>query len=80
MTSLNEKPGRTEALKYYRRVADHYKLNIHQYERVLDFDGSDGNFTVRTEKACYRARKIILASGYYDIPKSSAFPAKTSKR
>ncbi len=26
MTSLNEKPGRTEALKYYRRVADHYKL------------------------------------------------------
>ena len=35
MTSLNEKPGRTEALKYYRRVADHYRLNIHQYERVL---------------------------------------------
>ena len=25
MTSLNEKPGRTEALKYYRRVADHYQ-------------------------------------------------------
>ena len=23
MTSLNEKPNRTEALKYYRRVADH---------------------------------------------------------
>ena len=35
MTSLNEKPGRTEALKYYRRVADHYKLDIHQYERVF---------------------------------------------
>ena len=31
MTWLNEKPGRTEALKYYRRVADHYKLDIHQY-------------------------------------------------
>jgi thioredoxin reductase (NADPH) len=38
MTSLNEKPGRTEALKYYRRVADHYRLNVHQYERVLGFD------------------------------------------
>ena len=35
MTSLNEKPGRTEALKYYRRVADHYKLDIRQYERVI---------------------------------------------
>ena len=31
MTSLNEKPNRTEALKYYRRVADHYALDIRQY-------------------------------------------------
>src|SRR6202142_138108 len=38
MTSLNEKPGRIEALKYYRRVADHYQLNIHQYERVEGFE------------------------------------------
>src|ERR1041384_6024291 len=30
MTSLNEKPNRTEALKYYRKVADHYRLNVHQ--------------------------------------------------
>ena len=34
MTSLNEKPVRAEALKYYRRVADHYKLDIRQYETV----------------------------------------------
>ena len=34
MTSMYEKPTRTEALKYYRRVAEHYKLDIHQYERV----------------------------------------------
>ena len=32
MTSLNEKPNRIEALKYYRRVADHYKLDIRQYQ------------------------------------------------
>lgn len=81
MTSLNEKPGRTEALKYYRRVADHYKLNVHQYERVLGFDGSDGNFQVRTETAdgashCYRARKVILASGYYDIPNKMGVPGE----
>jgi thioredoxin reductase (NADPH) len=76
MTSLNEKPGRTEALKYYRRVADHYRLNIHQYERVLGFEGVDGNFTVRTEKACYRVRKIILASGYYDIPNNLNVPGE----
>ena len=34
MTSLNEKPVRAEALKYYRRVADHYQLDIRQYQRV----------------------------------------------
>jgi len=81
MTSLNEKPGRTEGLKYYRRVADHYKLNVHQYERVLHFEGSDGDFHVYTETAdaerhSYRARKIILASGYYDIPNRLGAPGE----
>jgi thioredoxin reductase (NADPH) len=81
MTSLNEKPGRTEALKYYRRVADHYGLTIHQYERVLGFDGADENFTVRTEIGdgaahCYRAKKLILAMGYYDIPNRLDVPGE----
>ncbi len=68
MTSLNEKPGRTEALKYYRRVAEYYQLDIKQYERVLTIQGGDGAFTVRTPKGEYGARKIVLATGYYDIP------------
>ncbi len=81
MTSLNEKPGRTEALKYYRRVAEYYKLNVHQYERVLGFDGVDGNFSIHTEKSwgersCYSAKKIILASGYYDIPNRLNVPGE----
>jgi len=68
MTSLNEKPGRTEALKYYRRVAEYYGLNIHQYERVLSIEGEDGDFRVKTDKSEYRARKIVIATGYYDVP------------
>lgn len=81
MTSLNEKPGRTEGLKYYRRVADHYKLNVHQYEKVLGFEGSDGSFTIRTETPdgeyhCYRAGKMILATGYYDIPNKLNVPGE----
>src|SRR5579875_2720530 len=67
MTSLNEKPGRTEALKYYRRVADHYALDIHQDEKVFDFTGTDGAFCIHTETTRgehfeYGAKKIILAS------------------
>ena len=81
MTSLNEKPGRTEALKYYRRVADHYELDIHQYEKVLGFEGADGNFRIRTEtsrgeRSEYSAKKIILASGYYDIPNRLDVPGE----
>jgi thioredoxin reductase (NADPH) len=68
MTSLNEKPGRTEALKYYRRVAEYYQLNIHQYERVLSITGGDGEFQVKTSQGEYQARKIVLATGYYDLP------------
>ena len=73
MTSLNEKPNRTEALKYYRRVADHYKLDIHQYEKVDNVGGNDNDFRIHTTDRynchhTYVARKIVLATGYYDIP------------
>lgn len=73
MTSLMEKPGRTEALKYYRRVAEHYKLDIRQYEPVKGIEGENGNFRIATtdRHSChhvYVAKKIILATGYYDIP------------
>jgi thioredoxin reductase (NADPH) len=72
MTSLNDKPNRTEALKYYRRVAEHYKLDIRQYERVDTVEGGDNAFQVLTTDryGChhtYAARKIVLATGYYDV-------------
>jgi thioredoxin reductase (NADPH) len=73
MTSLNEKPNRHEALKYYRRVAEHFELDIRQYERVNRIGGEDNAFEVFTTDrlGCgkrYQARKVILATGYYDIP------------
>jgi thioredoxin reductase (NADPH) len=73
MTSLGEKPTRTEALKYYRRVAEHFGLEIRQYERVDRIEGEDGNFVVHTTDrlGCPRqcgARKAIFATGYYDLP------------
>src|ERR1700731_3375470 len=48
MTSLNDKPNRTEALKYYRRVTEHYKLDVRQYERVDRMAGEDNAFQVFT--------------------------------
>src|ERR1700676_3830542 len=43
-----EKPTRVEALKYYRRAAEHYDVELRLFERVLRVDGSDGRFTVNT--------------------------------
>jgi thioredoxin reductase (NADPH) len=81
MTSLNEKPNRTEALKYYRRVADHFHLDIRQYERVDRIDGQDMAFQVFTTDrlGCpqvYHARKIVLATGYYDVPNMLNVPGE----
>jgi thioredoxin reductase (NADPH) len=76
MTSLNEKPGRTEALKYYRRAAEYYGLTINQYERVLSIHGHDGDFRVLTGKTEYHARKIIIATGYYDLPNKLNVPGE----
>jgi len=81
MTSLNEKPNRHEALKYYRRVADHYKLDIRQYERVDRIAGSDNAFEIHTTErlGCshlYHVRKVVLATGYYDVPNRLDVPGE----
>jgi thioredoxin reductase (NADPH) len=81
MTSLNDKPNRHEALKYYRRVADHFKLNIRDYERVNRIDGEDNAFEVYTTDRLdchhtYRARKVILATGYYDVANQLDVPGE----
>jgi thioredoxin reductase (NADPH) len=81
MTSLNDKPTRGEALKYYRRVADHYRLEIRQYERVDRIAGADNAFQVSTTdrlecRHVYEARKIVLATGYYDVPNKLDVPGE----
>ena len=81
MTSLNEKPNRTEALKYYRRVADHFALDVRQYETVLRIDGHDHAFQVVTSdrygcEHTYSARKIVLATGYYDVANRLNIPGE----
>jgi thioredoxin reductase (NADPH) len=81
MTSLNEKPNRHEALKYYRRVADHFKLDIRQYERVESIAGADNAFEVHSTdrlgaRRAYLTRKIVLAIGYYDVPNMLGVPGE----
>ncbi len=81
MTAVRDKPTRGEALKYYRRVAGHYRLDVRQYEAVDAVGGEDGAFAVETtrrtgERRRYAARKIVLATGFYDIPVRMGVPGE----
>jgi thioredoxin reductase (NADPH) len=71
--SPNQKPNRNEALEYYRKVAEHYQLDVRQYQTVEKVAGSDGNFILHTvdrfgRPLQHRARKLVIATGYYDLP------------
>jgi thioredoxin reductase (NADPH) len=80
-SSPNQKPNREEALEYYRKVAQHYRLNIRQYQRVERVAGHRGNFTVHSIDSSarahlYRAQAIIVATGYYDRPNYLKIPGE----
>src|SRR5438034_5852897 len=79
--SPNVKPTRPEALEYYRNVAQHYQLKIRQYENVDKISGSDRDFSIHTthqrgSKFQHRARKVIIATGYYDLPNYMNVPGE----
>ena len=72
-SSPNQKPTRSEALEYYRKVAEHYALDIRQYHEVESVEGSDGDFMVKTKDRFGRpiamqSKKLVVATGYYDLP------------
>jgi len=66
--SNNPKPTRPEALEYYRRVTSAWKLNVNLYEEALAVEKKDEIFSVKSNKRNYQAKKIIIATGFYDLP------------
>jgi len=67
-----QKPTRQEALEYYRRVTDHFRLHVCQYQWVKTVTGQDGDFRVTaTDRSGkihdYRTKKVIVSTGYYDL-------------
>jgi len=70
------KPTRREALEYYRRVCETWKLKVNQHEAVIDVLGEDGDFTVITTRQEYRASAVIVATGFYDTPNLLNIPGE----
>src|ERR1700730_9463737 len=79
--SAAEKPNRVEALKYYRKCVEHYDLELRLGEMVTRVEGGDGDFRVHTKTQDgameqYEARKLIVATGYYDLPNCLGVPGE----
>jgi len=76
-----QKPTREEALEYYRKVAEHYKVDVRQYEWVKTVMGRDDDFHITaTDRAGrphdYRVRKVIVSTGYYDLANQLGIPGE----
>lgn len=74
--SHGSKPTRSEALEYYRRVAEHFELPIQLYEAVTGLEGEDGNFMVHTSKGSYPSEKVVLSTGFYGLPNLMGIPGE----
>ncbi len=81
MTSASAKPTRLEAMSYYRKVAMHYQLHVHTYERVEHIAREPRGFVLKTHtgsgaRRTYHARKLVIAIGYYDLPNRLEVPGE----
>lgn len=85
--SAAEKPTRVEALKYYRKCVEHYDLELRLGEIVTQVEGRDGTFRIHTRTnqngnkvnradEQYTSRKLIVATGYYDLPNRLGVPGE----
>ncbi|HLT49531.1 MAG TPA: YpdA family putative bacillithiol disulfide reductase [Aequorivita sp.] len=74
--SNNPKPNRNEALEYYRRVATSNNLHINLYETILSVEKVNECFKIISEKNNYTTKKVIVSTGFYDIPKMLNIPGE----
>jgi thioredoxin reductase (NADPH) len=74
--SVGAKPTRTEALEYYRRIYFLFDLKVNLYEQVETLKKEEDLFHVKTSKGAYRSRKIVLATGFYDLPNLMNVPGE----
>ena len=66
---LAPKPGRQEALEYYRNIHRYFNFSIHLFEKVTKVQKLENTaFKITTDKTFYEAKNVVIATGFYDIP------------
>ncbi len=75
--SHGDKPTRTEALEYYRRISDSWNLNIRLFQEVNNMEPVGGDtYQINTNKASFRAMSVIVATGFYGKPRMLDVPGE----
>jgi thioredoxin reductase (NADPH) len=74
--TISNKPVRSEALEYYRRVATSRHLPINLFEEVYNVVPEGKHYTITSSKNTYHAKYVILATGFYDIPVKLGIPGE----
>jgi len=75
--SHTEKPTRREALEYYRRIWESWKLNVRLYEAVTGMEADEKTgWRVFSVKHTWHARAVIVATGFYDTPRLLSVPGE----
>lgn len=74
--SHGDKPTRQEALEYYRRLKEYWKLRVNCYEEVLSMAPSDSGYLLKSSRATYQTRFVVVATGFYDTPNWMQIPGE----
>ena len=78
--SHSVKPTRSEALEYYRRVCDTWKLNLSLYNEVDEIINKKTHFELNTQNGSLNCKKVIICTGFYDIPYMLNIPGEDREK
>lgn len=80
LVTASDKPTRKEALDYYRKVVHNEQLRVFTYTRVCEIARTNEGFALTLEHKGRRqrasARRVVVATGYFDNPKLLGVPGE----
>jgi thioredoxin reductase (NADPH) len=81
--TAGDKPTRREALTYYRKVAEHFELDVRQYHSVGRVTRAGDGFELVAEHPgaaapeTIRCRQVVFATGYFESPNPLGVPGES---
>jgi len=80
--TAGDKPTRREALAYYRKVSEHFELDVRQYHTVRRVVRRAGSFEVQAQHPgmsgpeAVESRHVVFATGYFESPNRLGVPGE----